>query len=133
MKSEVFALKDLERIDMIARDTIDIRAVDAEVVQLTIVERSEFTNRLLVSGPLLEGFTNVHLKSPVVCKDRYSLSLGGRADRVWSKKPCAACRAIVGLVHVRLRLGARRRPPGGNPAAWQKLGLAWSALEEGPR
>jgi hypothetical protein len=51
---------------MIAGNTIDVGARNAEVVKLAVVERSEFTNGLLVSGPLLKGLTDVHRVSPVV-------------------------------------------------------------------
>ena len=47
---------------MVASDAIDIGARNAQVVELTIVESGQFTNGLLVSGPLLEGLADVHLK-----------------------------------------------------------------------
>lgn len=51
---------------MVARDAIDVGARNAQIVELTIVESGKLTNGLLVGCPLLEGFTNVHLESPVV-------------------------------------------------------------------
>ena len=60
---------------MIAGNTIDIGARDAQVVELTIVESSELTDGLLISGPFLESLANVHLKSPFVYKLVFSGSV----------------------------------------------------------
>ena len=51
---------------MIAGDAIDIGARNAQVVELTIVESGELTDGLLIGGPFLESFADVHWKSPVV-------------------------------------------------------------------
>lgn len=46
---------------MVTGNTLDVGAVDAEVVQLTVAQCIEFANGLLVGRPLLEGLANVHL------------------------------------------------------------------------
>jgi hypothetical protein len=51
-----------EAFDMIASNALDVGADDAEVVQLTIVERGELADGLLVGSPLLERLTNTHLE-----------------------------------------------------------------------
>ena len=51
---------------MVAGDTIDIGARNAQVVELAIVESGELTNGLLKSGTLFESLANVHFNSPCV-------------------------------------------------------------------
>jgi hypothetical protein len=59
---------------MVASNAADFGARNAKIVELAIVERSQFTNGLLISGPLLEGLADVRLKSPVVYEKRYNPS-----------------------------------------------------------
>lgn len=54
---------------MITSNAVDVGARNAQVVELTIVESGEFTNGLLVSGPFLECFANVHLEVSLCLQD----------------------------------------------------------------
>ena len=52
----------LQRIGMITGNALDVGASDAQIVQLAIVERSEFADGLLIGGPLFKRLTNTHLE-----------------------------------------------------------------------
>ena len=60
-QSERSAEQILEAGSMIAGNAIDVSARNAQVVELTIVESGKLTDGLLISGPLLESLTDVHL------------------------------------------------------------------------
>jgi hypothetical protein len=66
-----------EAFDMTAGNSLDVGASDAEVVQLTIVERGELANGLLVGSPLLERLTNTHL-GVSLCLQGHMLWQAGR-------------------------------------------------------
>jgi hypothetical protein len=56
----------LEAARMVAGDALDVRAGDAQVIELAVVESSELTDRLLVGSPLLQRLADTHLLSPFV-------------------------------------------------------------------
>ena len=67
---------------MIAGNTRDVGAGDAEIVQLTVVESGELTDGLLVGGPLLQRRTNTHLEVSFAFTGEEIVLFGGEEQRV---------------------------------------------------
>ena len=56
--------KSLNLVCVIACDTLDVAAVQAQVVQHTVVQGVQLTNCLVVGGPFAESFCDVHFHVP---------------------------------------------------------------------
>src|SRR5690606_21228087 len=96
---------------MITSNTADVGACDAQVIELTIVESGKLTHCLLVCCPFLEGFANVHLKSPLLTnwKIGHFFKIEQMEIDQRSYAFCAGHRLCPFIVHSGLRQACGRR------------------------